>query len=286
MFPIPHLYLFLSYLFIVVFMFWIGLRTPPSEAMPRGKDFSLLLKALIANVVLVPIAGYFIWRMVPMAPDIGLGFFLIAITPGGLFGLHFAHLAKGNIAFGLKLGLFLVFAAIVSVPLIVKFLFPLEVSVKSLDHKMFLDIVVYILLPVFLGQWVRYLFMGKVKTFVKILEFCIPVLYIAPEIVSDRIKHLSLDSVGHPAVLAFVLLIISAWVIGWCLGGPQKTDRMVVAIDTSMRNVAICWLLFQRSFADVNVEYSIVAFNAISIPMNFIFCIFLRFFVSKNKKKT
>ncbi len=55
------------------------------------------------------------------------------------------------------------------------------------------------------------------------------------------------------------------------MGGPNHGTRRVLAINTSMRNVALCLAISSRSFSGTNVEVAVIAFSALMLPPNFLF---------------
>ena len=277
MVQLPLHVMILSYLFIFFFMFSIGLRAPFNEAVPANRNRSWVLFALIANVLLVPLAGLFLRWMWGLKPDAAVGFMLIAVTPGGLFGLHFAHLAKGDIPYALKLSVALALAAILLVPLNIYLFLPTEVSSKILDFRILWELFVFALLPFLLGQGVDSRWPSMSRNMKKIMFFLVPVLFAAHHFSTDQLKTLSLASIGHATMWALIFLVLISWVFGMIFGGSDLSRRKVLAIDTSMRNVAVCWLIARKGFADPNVDYTILAFSGISVSMNLLFALGTRF---------
>ncbi|MCE9625866.1 MAG: hypothetical protein K8R69_10520 [Deltaproteobacteria bacterium] len=267
----------LSYLFIFFFMFSIGLRNPFSEALPGKKGLGWVSRALVANVLLVPLAGLLLRRWWALPPDAGVGFMLIAVTPGGLFGLHYAHLAKGDIAYALKLSVVLALAAIVLVPMNIYVFLPTTASSKILDFRILWELFVFAMMPYLLGQSVVRYWASGARILKKILFVLVPLLFVAHHFSASQLSSMSIASVGAEVKWALVALILVSWGFGVVLGGPDLAHCKVLAIDTSMRNVAVCWLIARKSFADANVYYTILAFSGISVSMNLVFALGVRF---------
>jgi len=274
---VRHLFTLLSYLFALSFMLGLGLKTPHLDRLIKERDYRLMGRALLANLILIPLFGLILQRVFPMPFDVSLGFLLIAMTPGGLFGLHFAHLSRGNILYALKLALVLGLAATLMLPIMAIVLLPATVSSGLLDARIFVEMFLFVLCPLWIGHFVQGRWPTGAMRLARVIWIINPLLFAAQEILASRIKSLSLHSVGQGTVWACVLLVLASWGIGWILGGPGLNRRKVLAIDTSMRNVAICWLIAHRSFADSNIVYAILAFSGVSVPMNFLFALCTRF---------
>jgi bile acid:Na+ symporter, BASS family len=78
---------------------------------------------------------------------------------------------------------------------------------------------------------------------------------------------------GVNGIAAIVILVLSAWIVGWLLGGPEIKNRKVFAISTSMRNVGVCLPIAANYFAGTDVAIPILAFSGIMIPMNMVFAL-------------
>jgi len=284
MFAISHLFVFLNFAFAVTFMFGIGLRIGSPKELYQGGERGAMIRALLANVILVPLAAWIIHRFIPMRPELAMGFMLVAITPGGLFGIHFCHIAKGNIPYAVQLAFLLSLAAVLMVPVIAAVLLPRHLASRFLDLRIMFDLAIFAFLPLILGQIVRRAWPMAVRPIGAILNILNPLLFAGGELVGAKDKKFSIEDVGHEMLLAFGLLILASWAIGWLLGGRDVGRRKVLAIDSSLRNAAICWILVHRSFADIHVALAILAFNGIAVPMNFGFAVLARFLGKNNAK--
>jgi BASS family bile acid:Na+ symporter len=69
-------------------------------------------------------------------------------------------------------------------------------------------------------------------------------------------------------------LTVVCWAVGWILGGPEIKNRKVLAISTAMRNFGVCVPLANHYFSgNEGVIATILAYSAISIPMNMVFAL-------------
>jgi uncharacterized membrane protein len=67
---------------------------------------------------------------------------------------------------------------------------------------------------------------------------------------------------------AIVVFTGMAWFIGWQLGGPGLAHRKVLAIITSMGNVAIGLLIAMNNGVSDNAELMMIGFSGLLTPMN------------------
>jgi BASS family bile acid:Na+ symporter len=62
-----------------------------------------------------------------------------------------------------------------------------------------------------------------------------------------------LATIGSGAILAAVLLIIGAFLIGWLLAGKQRTVRPVLGLGTAQRNISAALVVASGNFDDPKV---------------------------------
>jgi BASS family bile acid:Na+ symporter len=99
------------------------------------------------------------------------------------------------------------------------------------------------------------------------------VIFIIAALTAGKYKMPTLKSIGLGGIVAIIALIFCAWVVGWLLGGPEISNRKVLAIGTSMRNVGVCYAIAAHYFPGTDVIAPILAFSGISIPMNMLFAL-------------
>src|SRR5262245_59059703 len=114
----------LSFLFIIIYMISVMLETTRGEITSTLGDLSLTGRALLANVVLVPVVGIVLAKLFDLRPEIRLGFLLLAVAPGGPFALQFARVSKGNRVLAVALLILLSIVSVFFTPPLVKLLFP------------------------------------------------------------------------------------------------------------------------------------------------------------------
>ena len=118
--------------FVVSSMLSMGLSLTTKQIIDPLKDTRLVILALLANFVVVPIAAYLITVVLPLDESIEVGLILISMAAGAPFLPKLVQVAKGNTAFSVGLMVLLMVVTIVFLP----FVLPLVlqgVEVNPLD---------------------------------------------------------------------------------------------------------------------------------------------------------
>ena len=76
---------------------------------------------------------------------------------------------------------------------------------------------------------------------------------------------------GGGAIAAMLLLLLFAMLIGWCIGGPDRESRRVLATTTGMRNVIVVLYVARYCFTDTNVFMVPIVYLALMVPTNLVF---------------
>ena len=59
--------------------------------------------------------------------------------------------------------------------------------------------------------------------------------------------------------------------IGWCIGGPDRESRRVLATTTGMRNVIVVLYVARYCFTDTHVFMVPIVYLALMVPTNLLF---------------
>ena len=106
-------------------------------------------------------------------------------------------------------------------------------------------------------------------------------LFIVITLLTSKTKSLDVKSIETGGIVFIVLLVIISWVLGWLLGGKEPRNKVVMAISTSMRNAGVCLAIVVHEFTGSRMIIPILAFSAISIPMNFLFSLVSKIVLTK-----
>ena len=80
-----------------------------------------ILVGLVNQLIFLPLIGFGIVVVFPLAPEIAIGIMILAACPGGPTSNLIAHLAKGDTALSVTLTALSSFITILTIPFIVNF---------------------------------------------------------------------------------------------------------------------------------------------------------------------
>ncbi len=251
--------------FVVTSMLSVGLRYTLQQIIEPLRNARLVILALVANFVLVPLLAFAVMRFLSLDQPLAIGLFLIASAAGAPFALKLTHAAGGNLALSAGLLVLLLLTTVVYLPLVVPLALPAApVSATSIATPL----VWTMLLPLGIGlvvaarapTWAERLqpILGPVSTVALVLLFVTTVLVNFGAI---------LGVFGTGAILAALLVISGAFAIGYLLGGLDNGTRGVLGLTTAQRNIAAATVVATQSvgFADTLVMVVITSVVGMAI---------------------
>jgi bile acid:Na+ symporter, BASS family len=264
----------LAYVFLVSAMLSIGLEVSGRQVLGTLRDRSLMGRALVANLVVVPVLGLVLVRLFPMSPDVAAGLLILAAAPGAPFAVQFTGKAKGAVAFAAALLLALTVVALVVTPPLSGLLLGGETPLRLPAGRVARGALLYLVLPLLAGfalqRWAGPL--GNALR--KPVALCAALSFPALILLTMSVKSAATRAIGLPAVLALLLLVLGGMLAGWLLGGPETATRRVLATGTGMRNAVVALLIARTSFPGADVDLAVLAFSALMVPPNLVFTIY------------
>ena len=79
-------------------MLGMGLSLVPEDFQRVGKYPKAVIIGLVSQLMVLPMIGFAITKVVPMQPAIATGLMIIALCPGGVSSNLVTFLAKGDVA--------------------------------------------------------------------------------------------------------------------------------------------------------------------------------------------
>ena len=263
----------LAYLFVVVYMLSVPLETTRGEIVATLRDFRLMGYALLANLIIIPVLSVILARLFDLPLEMRTGFLMLALAPGGLLGLQFARVSKGNRVLAVGLLVVLTLVAIVVTPVLMSLFFPPSEAGKMPFAWFMILLILISIVPLLIGLDWQQRAPAAAPKLGRLLGVLSIVLFIIATLAAGKYKTPTLKSIGLGGIVAIIVLILCAWAVGWLLGGPEIRNRKVLAIGTSMRNVGVCYSIAAHYFPGTDVVVPILAFSVISIPMNMLFAL-------------
>src|SRR5512143_432986 len=139
-------------LFIVTSMLAMGMSLTMAQIIQPLKNLRLVVLALLANFVLVPLLAYVITLVIPLEQSLGIGLVVLATAAGAPFLPKLVQGAKGDVAFGVGLMVLLMVVTIVYVPIVLPLLLT-GVQVNPWDIAQ--SLIVLMLIPLAIGLLIK-----------------------------------------------------------------------------------------------------------------------------------
>jgi predicted Na+-dependent transporter len=234
-------------LFIVTSMLAMGMSLTMAQILQPLKNARLVVLALLANFVLVPLLAYLIVRLIPLEQSLQIGLIVLSTAAGAPFLPKLVQGAKGDIAFGVGLMVLLMVATIVYMPVVLPLLLP-GVSVNPWDIAK--SLIVLMLIPLAIGLLIKFHSPDSAEHWQpvmnKISGLAILVLLVVG--LGLNISNI-LSLIGTGGILALLLFIVGSLLIGYLLGSRDPSVSSVMGLGTAQRNVAAAILVSAQNFA-------------------------------------
>ncbi|HSN74669.1 MAG TPA: bile acid:sodium symporter, partial [Anaerolineae bacterium] len=135
-------------LVIITRMLAMGRSLTVAQIVQPLKNVRLVLLALLANFVLVPLLAYVITLIIPLEQSLQIGLIVLATAAGAPFLPKLVQGAKGNIAFGVGLMVLLMVVTVFYLPIVLPLLLP-GVEINPWDIAK--SLIVLMLIPLAIG---------------------------------------------------------------------------------------------------------------------------------------
>jgi predicted Na+-dependent transporter len=267
-------------IYIVTTMLSMGLSFFPKQFIEPLKDKKLILKSLAANFILIPFLTYIILQIIPLQSGLAIGLVLMATGAGSPFMLKLVQFMKADIAFAVGLMLILSTVTLFYMPLVLSILLP-DVSVNHVSIAV--SLLVLIFLPLISGTAIKWRYNNiakKIKpTFNQISNisiFVVIVLYLG-------LNYKDFLAVfGTGALIAAVIFILTAFLIGYLLGGPSKNTKTVLGMGTAIRNSSAAFVVALANFSS---KYDVMAMIIVIYMLSIIIMMLISGEIGKKQGK-
>jgi predicted Na+-dependent transporter len=242
--------------FVISSMLSMGLSLTIKQIMEPLGNTRLVVLALVANFVLVPLVAYVITLVVPLDDSVAIGLILLSTAAGAPFLPKLVEVAKGNIAFSVGLMVLLMVVTIVYLPLVLPLLLG-DVDVSPWDIAQ--SLIVMMLIPLAIGLFVRARYdeaAAKIQPpFAMAANLAIVVLVVLGLVLNfDSMIAL----VGSLGILAGIVFVVAALLIGYLLGGSDSTIRSVMGLGSGQRNISAALVVAAQNFDSEVITYLMV----------------------------
>jgi predicted Na+-dependent transporter len=237
-------------LFIVASMLAMGMSLTMQQILQPLKNARLVILALVANFVLVPLLAYAITLVIPLQQDLRTGLIVLATAAGAPFLPKLVQGAKGNIAFGVGLMVLLMVVTIIYLPIVLPLLLP-GASINPWDIAK--SLIVLMLIPLAIGLMIKTHSPDVASNWQTVMNkiSSLSLLILLVVGLGLNISNI-LNLIGSLGLLAVIIFVLGCLLIGLLLGGRDPGMRSVMGLGTAQRNVSAAILVSAMNFSGTN----------------------------------
>jgi predicted Na+-dependent transporter len=199
--------------FIVTSMFGMGLNLTIPQIMAPLKNTRLVLLALIANFIVVPILTLLIVRIVPLSEGLQIGLILAGFAAGAPFLPKLIQVAKGDMAFTAGIMVVLMVLTVAYMPIVLPFVLTgVEVSAWDVGKSLIFLMLIPLGIALFIRARYEEVAKGLIHTVGMAANLSMVVLFIG-----YFVGYFSeiIGIIGTGGIISAILLIVSATVVGF-----------------------------------------------------------------------
>lgn len=254
-------------IFAVSSMLSVGFGHTLREIVGPLRNIGAVLRALLANFVLVPLLAVIVLQVFSLEQPLAIGLFLVATAAGAPFLIKLAEAAESDLALSATLLVLLLPATIVYMPLVIPLVLPeTEISAgaiaRPLVMTMLLPLAIGLLVRAWTPDWALRLqpLLGKLSSLALVALVVATILQNLPGLLSVLLTS---------AILAALIVIGGAFIIGYLLGGHSPRAREVLGLGTSQRNIAAATVVATQAVGHPDTITMVVATSLIGFAVLF-----------------
>lgn len=263
---------------LVALMFGTGLKVDRGRILAVLRDTGLIGRVLLANIVLVPLYGIVMVNAFHLSAFVAIGVLLMAIAPGVPFIVK-SGVAKdgGGLNLAATLAFLLPAVAVVTVPLTLWLVLPLELQAPIHLRSTLVTLVLFQLLPLIIGAVVRTRAPSAADRLERPLSLVFLVAAAALIVLLAPTIGKAIGTIyGTGGLLAAVILALLSLVTGWFLGGAKRDFRSTLAIGTTLRNAGIALAIAKENFPDDGVSAAVLSYLVVQFVVVTLFNVYLK----------
>jgi len=235
-------------IFILTSMLAMGLSLTVQQIINPLRNIKVVILALLGNFVLIPGLAYLITILIPLDDGLKTGLIIAGAAAGAPFLPKLVQVAKGNAAFSVGLMTLLMVVTVIYLPLMLPILLP-GASVSPWDIAK--SLITTMLLPLGIGLFIKARYEETAKNLQPHMSQASS-LAIVVMLVTILVLQFSniIGTIGSGGILAVLLFLVGALLVGLLLGGKEASMRSVMGLGTAQRNLAAAMLVAAQNFAD------------------------------------
>jgi predicted Na+-dependent transporter len=237
-------------LFVLASMFAMGLSLTIPMITSSISNVRLMVLAVLVNFVVVPAVAYGAAQLLIADDHPGLktGLILIGAAAGAPFLPKLVQTAHGVLALGVGLMVVLMLVTIVYLPVVLPLLLPGDVAVDSAQIAK--SLIFLMLLPLGIGLFVRARYQELAASVQPVASrvSSLAIAFLMVALLVTNFKQI-IDTIGTGGILAALILLVVAFVVGFFAGGSPEEQRSVLGLGTAQRNLSAAIVVAAQNFS-------------------------------------
>lgn len=255
-------------LFVVGSMLAMGFSLTIQMIAKPLRNLKLVALTLFVNFVVIPIVTIGVSGFVPMAEDIRIAFYVLALAAGAPFLPKLAQFAKADIAFSVGMMTLLMVATVVVLPFVLPLLLS-DVTINPWD--IIKPLVLLLLLPLGAALMIRQRYEEFAEHAAKLLNSVTTVSLLALLFLFFvAYWNEILSTFGTGAIAFSIFFIAFALLAGYLISPKNVGIKRVSSLGAAQRNISVGILVVAVNFSDsplVGVTVLIVSLIGLIILM-------------------
>ena len=151
---------YIATVFVIATMLNVGLTQKPSDIARHLKNWTFLIKMLVANFILAPLVMVAVLYVAPFDPSLKAGLLIFSLGAGAPFLIKLTQTAEHELALGAAVMMLLMVVTVVYMPLVL----PLLLSGVSVDAVAIAKaLLIQMLLPIGVGMLIAAVLPGLAR---------------------------------------------------------------------------------------------------------------------------
>lgn len=254
--------------FVIGSMLSMGFSLTTKQIAAPLKNTKLVLLALLANFVLVPILGIVLTKAFQLETDLATGLILVSVVAGAPFLPKLVETAKGDTAFSVGLMVLLMVVTIIYAPIVL----PLILSGVSVSAWAIAKPLIFMMLiPLAIGLFIKARYPQTAESLqpiaAQVSNIGLAFMFILMLIINWSAL---VGAFGTKAFIAAIIFIAVAFAVAYFMGGSDSGNRSVMGLGTAQRNLGAAMAIAGTNFAsqpNVLVMIIVVAVIGLTILM-------------------
>lgn len=264
---------------LAIIMFSMGLTLTLADFMrlvqrPRG-----VLVGVIMQITALPIVTFILVSIIPMRPEIAVGFMLLAACPGGTSSTMLTHIGRGDLALSIAISTFSSLVSIVTLPLIVGWSLThfMGASAPELPLASTIITVFAILVgPTATGMAVAQYsrsFAEWAEPKTRTLAMVVFAVILVSAIVAKRGSFAHYIAVAGPVALAlnFTMMCLAFAAASWFGTGPRQ--RTAITLECGIQNSALAIVIAVTMLHSLEISMPPAMYALVMLFMGFGFAL-------------